>query len=77
METTTEIPTNTYRALTGHDRCDYCTVGQASVRAVKEIDGESLELIFCSHHFNKHEAVLITKGFLIQDDRALSATLEH
>jgi hypothetical protein len=60
----------TYRQLTLRDRCDRCgEVSQAFVRAVKVIDNNETELLFCGHHFRKHEPVLIAQGWLIQDDR--------
>lgn len=46
------------------DRCDRCgESSRAYVRATKE----AAELYFCRHHYNDHQAQLITQGFEIED----------
>lgn len=57
--------------LTLLDRCDACQA-QAFVRvSILSTDGAPSELLFCGHHFNKHEPALITRETLvsIQDER--------
>lgn len=53
--------------LTSNDLCDACHV-PASVRALS-IDGE---LLFCGHHFTKHEDALMEWAYQIVDDREIS-----
>lgn len=48
------------------DRCDRCGV-QAFVAAHHATHST---LLFCGHHFAKHEAALIGSGFDIQDERS-------
>ena len=48
--------------LTALDRCDACS-GQAYYIATKD----SMNLLFCRHHFNKQEDGLTTQGFGIVD----------
>lgn len=63
-------PVDFYRELTLRDRCDRCgECSQAFVRAVLVIDTREAELLFCGHHFAKHEPVLMAEGWLIQDER--------
>lgn len=52
------------RNLTLADRCDRCHA-QAFV-LVKMVAGE---LMFCGHHFNKHEKALNSMAFEIIDER--------
>lgn len=54
-----------YRALRVSDRCDRCGV-QAYV-LVKLTTG--VPLLFCGHHYTKHEAVLKTTAIAIRDER--------
>lgn len=52
------------RILTIQDRCDRCHA-QAWV-LVKGLEGE---LIFCGHHFTKHEEALYNWAYEIVDER--------
>jgi len=52
------------QTITTLNRCDRCN-SQAWV-IVKGINGE---LMFCSHHFNKHEEKLYDWAYDIVDDR--------
>ena len=52
------------RLLTIQDRCDRCNA-QAWV-LVKGLEGE---LIFCGHHFTKHEEALYNWAYEIVDER--------
>jgi hypothetical protein len=67
----TEAEKFDYKPLLLADRCDNCPnqCSQAFVRAVKVVDGEPYELLFCGHHFNRHEPYLVIGGWLIQDER--------
>lgn len=51
--------------LTLSDRCDSCAA-QAFV-AVTLNSGS--ELLFCGHHYRKHEAALIAQGVTVHDER--------
>ncbi|MDQ5974335.1 MAG: hypothetical protein QG661_1544 [Actinomycetota bacterium] len=59
MTTTLTAP-----ALSAVDRCDRCNA-QAYVRVV--LDGGS-DLLFCSHHWGRHESVLRPKAVQIVDE---------
>ena len=50
--------------LTALDRCDRCDA-QAYVR----VSGVSGELLFCGHHYNKHESKLKDYAFEVVDER--------
>jgi hypothetical protein len=52
------------RTLTIQDRCDRCNA-QAWVE-VKGIEGT---LLFCNHHFTKHEEALYNWAYEIVDER--------
>jgi hypothetical protein len=70
METLQADTSTEYRKLLLADRCDRCgACSQAFVRAVKLIDGNEHELLFCGHHFNRYEPKLIAEGWQIQDER--------
>lgn len=57
---------NSPAELTAHDRCDRC---QAQGYVLVSLN--SLDLIFCSHHYNKHEIELMAEGFtVVLDERA-------
>lgn len=59
-----------YRELILADRCDRCgESSQAFARAVKVINGKSMELFFCGHHFAENEPSLVAQEFYIQDER--------
>lgn len=61
--TTTPPPSEQHeRLLTAHDRCDRCGA-QAYAVALKD----NLDLLFCNHHFTKHQDVLEEQGFVIID----------
>jgi len=70
-DTLTEHTETFYRELILADRCDECPnqCSQAFARAVKVIDGNAYELLFCGHHFKRSEPKLIANGWLIQDER--------
>lgn len=55
--------------LTAADRCDRCGAA-AQVRAVLPAGGE---LLFCRHHFTKHQAGLVETGAAIDDSTAAFA----
>ncbi len=57
-------PTLTAPALSATDRCDRCSA-QAFVRVV--LPGGT-DLLFCSHHWNRHEAVLRPQAVEILDE---------
>lgn len=48
--------------LTAQDRCDACG---SQAYFIAEKDGS--KLLFCNHHFRKHEVPLEDRGFLITD----------
>lgn len=50
--------------LTAFDRCDRCG-SQAWVK----VSGVNGELLFCSHHYNKHEKELVKWSYEIIDER--------
>lgn len=60
--------------LTLKDRCCACSSGtaQAFVRVnILTIDGDEGELLFCGHHYAKHEAALAARETVlsVQDER--------
>ena len=57
--------TITEQVLTKQDRCDADCEAQARV-LVKGIEGE---LLFCGHHYAKHETKLIEFSYEIVDER--------
>ncbi len=46
------------------DRCDNCNA-QAFVKVV---DAAGQDLLFCGHHYSKHEVQLIIQGFTVSED---------
>lgn len=63
VATTTAAPVEQQeRLLTAHDRCDRCGA-QAYAVAFKD----NLDLMFCNHHFTKHQGALEDQGFVIID----------
>lgn len=60
-----EVLSINWKPLALNDRCDRCGA-QAFVVAHHEIYAP---LMFCGHHFNKHEAGLVGSGFQVQDER--------
>lgn len=52
---------------TGLTRCDGCSNGcsKAYVRFTKQ----DSEFLFCSHHANKHELILVSMGYMMTDRR--------
>ena len=52
--------------LTALDRCDVCPAA-ARVR----VTVKSGDLVFCGHHFTKHEVALVAQGALVDDQRNL------
>jgi len=52
--------------LTAHDRCDRCSA-QAYVRVVLP----SGDLLFCGHHWSRHEEVLRPKAVEVYDETHL------
>jgi hypothetical protein len=64
METMTEEKPTT-ATLTTLDRCDAdCP---AAARVVVEIQGS--ELMFCGHHYAKHETAFAILGAVVKDER--------
>lgn len=51
-----------------HDRCDRCGA-QAFVAALKASRSGDLTLLFCAHHFRRHEAALTLDGWHCHDER--------
>lgn len=51
----------------GLTRCDGCSNGCAKAY-VRFNKGDS-EFLFCSHHANKHELVLVSMGYIMTDRR--------
>ena len=47
------------------DRCDSC-----SAEALVWVNGVNGELLFCGHHFNKHEEKIKNYAFEIIDERS-------
>ena len=58
-------PQNEIQTLTALDRCD---VG-CGARAAVKVTGLAGELLFCGHHYNKHEAKLNEWAFETLDER--------
>ena len=54
-----------FPALSTLDRCDRCGV-QAFVASHLP---SHHRLLFCGHHFSRHEPVLLSQGWAIQDER--------
>jgi hypothetical protein len=50
--------------LNAHDRCDSC-----QSQAYVWVNGVSGDLLFCGHHFNKHEDKIRAYAFEIIDER--------
>jgi ribosomal protein S14 len=61
VEEATEVKKQVLRLA---DRCDRC--GAQAFVLVKGMDGE---LMFCGHHFAKHEEALIKFSYEIVDER--------
>ena len=55
--------------LTAHDRCDKC-----GAQAYVWVNGVNGDLVFCGHHFTKHEDKLRAYAFEIVDERYKLAT---
>lgn len=53
------------RVLNALDRCD-AGCGAAALVMVKGLEGE---LLFCSHHYNKHESKLSSWAYETVDER--------
>jgi hypothetical protein len=49
------------------DRCDSC--GAQAFVAV-QLDGTAAELLFCGHHYRRHETALAAAGARIHDERS-------
>lgn len=60
----TAIATKTKWIPAATDRCDRC--GESSRAYVRATKGAA-ELFFCRHHYNDHQAELITQEFEIED----------
>lgn len=56
------------RTLTALDRCDSGQCGAAAKVLVKGLEGE---LLFCGHHYHKHEAALESWAYETVDERHL------
>lgn len=57
----------TPHTLSRRDRCDRCGA-QAYVRANLP-DADGMALLFCNHHFRRHELALVAAGAEILDER--------
>ena len=57
--------------LTLHDRCDRC----GSAAYVRVTLSTANDLLFCSHHYARHEAALAPKVVSIRDERERLAAL--
>jgi len=53
-------------ALLEKDRCDACA-SRALVRAIKDSNEKTSELLFCGHHGNKNVVALLNNGWSIDD----------
>lgn len=56
------LPTESVVEFTAHDRCDTCGA-QAKAKATMESGND---LLFCGHHINRFEAVLVSQGARIE-----------
>jgi hypothetical protein len=63
-EKTEEVVEQSY-VLGPQDRCDSC-----SAEALIWVNGVAGELLFCGHHYNKHEEKLKDYAFEIIDERS-------
>ncbi len=57
-------PTTSSRPLTLSDRCDSC-----GAQAFVLVGVKGSELLFCGHHYRRHEAALLATGVTVQDER--------
>ena len=62
-EKTEEIASKSY-VLSSEDRCDSC-----HAEALVWLNGVAGELMFCGHHYNKHQDKLKDYAFEIVDER--------
>ena len=53
--------------LSGHDRCDN---GGCNAAAYVRVRMQAGDLVFCGHHYARHEAVIATSGATVRDDRS-------
>jgi hypothetical protein len=58
------VSTNNF-LLTTHDRCDSC-----GAQAYFQVNFDNGQLMFCSHHYRKSEAKLLTQAVSIRDESA-------
>jgi hypothetical protein len=67
-ETKATTPTQVDHApLQLADRCDSC--GAQAFVAV-QLDGAAAELLFCGHHYRRHESALAINGARVHDERS-------
>jgi hypothetical protein len=64
MMMTKEVVVEEKYVLGPQDRCDSC-----SAEALVWVNGVTGELMFCGHHYNKHEEKLKQYAFEIIDER--------
>lgn len=55
-----------------HDRCDRCGA-QAFVAVTIPVPARAtnVELLFCGHHYSRHEQVFASQGYQVHDERHL------
>lgn len=53
--------------LTGHDRCDNGGCNAAAYVRVRVSTGD---LVFCGHHYARHESAVVAAGAQIRDERS-------
>jgi hypothetical protein len=65
-----------YTPLIAINRCDRCGA-QARVRVTVLVleKGKDCELLFCRHHFNIHQPVLLYRGAKVRQDQRNELTL--
>lgn len=51
--------------VTALDRCDACSAA-ARTRVVVTVGEDTLDLLFCNHHYNQHAPALVIQGFTAQ-----------
>jgi hypothetical protein len=61
----TDVTTTPRQPLTLQDRCDSC--GAQAFVAVTMATGS--DLLFCGHHYRKHETALAAQGVVVHDER--------
>jgi hypothetical protein len=69
-QTKTPEPTTRVRNLLPlHDRCDAC--GAQAFVLLFDPNTQEEKLMFCGHHYTKHEPELLSTGWAVQNDMRL------